>query len=304
MEKRKISVVMTVYNQEKYLVEAVMSVLGQEFVSPQLKGTELELIVVDDASTDKSGALLAGLAYNNADVMHVVTLPQNVGAGIARRRGIEEASGEWIATIDSDDWIDSNHFETLLLAGERERADIVVGGIVHHFQDGSVVVKKPAYFSGHGVEAVKKYLGSETMFCNNMIVRRELAQRERYSERRYVEDTPTVLRWMWLAGRVVYVPSATYNYRQNMASLCMTSSQWRTHLYCGLCACDMAVWYAGKDEWVARKMREEVAKYMQLVLNAEISMKDAGENGRELLEFVLKASRMVNINSCEARLAV
>lgn len=288
MDKR-ISVVMTVYNNEKFVVDALMSVLHQSI------SNELEIIVVDDASTDRSDVLLAGIAANYPESVRVVTLCQNVGAGAARRRGLSECTCEYVATIDSDDWIDEDHFERLLRVADERRADIVVGGIVHHFDDGSVVMKVPAYSEKKGSEAIRGYLNSKTLFVNNMLVRREIAVAEPYSMRRYVEDTPTALRWLWAAGRVVYVDAATYHYRQNTDSLCHRSSVWKTHLYCGLCAVDMADYFCERDEFTAQKMAVEAGKYLRLVFNSRMEAADVSENLRELAEFIVKSSKWVEV---------
>ena len=91
----RVSVVMPVYNRERFLGEAIASILGQTYA-------DLELIVVDDGSSDRSPDIISEYAARDARVVPVY-LQQNVGRGAARNRGIERASGEYIAGMDSDD---------------------------------------------------------------------------------------------------------------------------------------------------------------------------------------------------------
>ena len=95
----KVSVIVPVYNAEKYLQECVDSILRQTLA-------DLELILVDDGSTDTSPALCD--RYAEQDLRVRVIHQANAGSSAARNRGIEVATGEWIAFVDSDDFIDAN----------------------------------------------------------------------------------------------------------------------------------------------------------------------------------------------------
>lgn len=90
-----VSVVMPVYNAEKYILESVQSVLNQTYHN-------YELIIVDDASTDRSTELITSICKDNASVK-MIRLAENGGVSHARNTGIENSKGEYIAFIDSDD---------------------------------------------------------------------------------------------------------------------------------------------------------------------------------------------------------
>ena len=98
MERNKpaISVIIPVYNVEKYLDKCIKSVIAQTFSS-------LEILLIDDGSTDNSGAMCDSYALNDARIR--VIHKQNGGLSDARNRGIEEASGHYLSFIDSDDYI-------------------------------------------------------------------------------------------------------------------------------------------------------------------------------------------------------
>ena len=103
----KVSVIVPVYNAEKYLQECVDSILRQTLA-------DLELILVDDGSTDSSPAICDRYAEQDARVQ--VIRQANAGLSAARNRGIEVAAGEWVAFVDSDDFIDANMYRTMIIA--------------------------------------------------------------------------------------------------------------------------------------------------------------------------------------------
>lgn len=101
----KISIIIPVYNVEKYLPECIESIIAQDF-------PDFECLLVDDGSTDGSGALCD--IYAARDSRFRVFHQQNQGVSAARNRGIAEALGEWISFVDSDDWLDCSYLSNLL----------------------------------------------------------------------------------------------------------------------------------------------------------------------------------------------
>lgn len=113
----KVSVIVPIYNVEKYLNKCIDSIIEQSL-------REIEIILVDDGSTDNSGAIAEMYAQKDSRVK--VIHKENGGQGSARNYGIEVAQGKYIGFIDSDDWIDLNMYEELYIAAEKENADIAV----------------------------------------------------------------------------------------------------------------------------------------------------------------------------------
>ena len=110
----KLSVIVPVYNTEKYLRECIDSILAQTF-------TDFELILVDDGSTDNSGTICD--EYAEKDPRIQVIHQQNGGATAARRSGVRCACGEYITFVDSDDWISEDMYRIMV---EHTSADIVI----------------------------------------------------------------------------------------------------------------------------------------------------------------------------------
>ena len=118
MDKKPIiSVVIPCFNVEKYLKKALKSVLKQKFSYDTSKYTGLEIICVDDCSTDKTLKVISKFASRYSNI-RIVSLPKNSGPSVCRNAGICEANGEFIAFVDSDDWIEKGTFQKALNAME------------------------------------------------------------------------------------------------------------------------------------------------------------------------------------------
>ena len=124
----KISVTVPVYNTAQFLPRCIDSILSQSF-------TDFELLLVDDGSTDGSGAICN--AYAEKDSRIRVFHKENGGASSARNVGLNNAIGEWVTFIDSDDWIEENYFQIPF----EDDVDLYVqnwsfayGGIMEHYR--------------------------------------------------------------------------------------------------------------------------------------------------------------------------
>lgn len=122
----EISVIVPVYNVAEYLECCMDSLLAQKL-------TDLEIILVDDGSTDGSGELCdAYAAFSRVRVVHQV----NAGLGLARNRGLKIARGSYVTFVDSDDYVGPDFLEKLHQAAMEEDADLVIGGYAKVFQEG------------------------------------------------------------------------------------------------------------------------------------------------------------------------
>ena len=112
----KISVIIPIYNTEKYLDKCLSGILSQSI-------SDIEVICVNDGSTDNSLQILD--EYAKKDLRIKIVSQVNQGAGHSRNRGIKEATGEYLSFIDADDWIDNKFLEKALSTAEKTNADIV-----------------------------------------------------------------------------------------------------------------------------------------------------------------------------------
>lgn len=100
-----VSIIIPIYNVESYLAQCLDSILGQSYKN-------IEVICIDDGSTDSSGAIAQ--QYANKDPRVRIITQANAGQSAARNRGLEQASGEYVAFIDSDDYIDREFIKELV----------------------------------------------------------------------------------------------------------------------------------------------------------------------------------------------
>lgn len=125
---KKVSIVIPIYNAEKYLIRCIDSVINQT-------ESEIEIILVDDGSKDES--LNICKKFQTRDSRIKVIHQENAGVSAARNRGIEAANGKYIGFVDSDDWIEPMMYERLLDQAEKTNADIVMCDAMTVFSNGN-----------------------------------------------------------------------------------------------------------------------------------------------------------------------
>lgn len=121
MNQPLISVIIPVYGVEKYISQCLESVINQTYKN-------LEIIVVNDGTKDRSADIAKEYAAKDSRIK--VYDFQNGGLSVARNRGLEIATGEYISYLDSDDWLDTKMYETLLETAMKNEADMVKCGII------------------------------------------------------------------------------------------------------------------------------------------------------------------------------
>lgn len=210
----KVSIVAPVYNVREYLEKCVSSILSQT-------ERDFELLLVDDGSTDGSGALCDRLAESDPRIRAIHQ--ENQGLGGARNTGIREAKGRWLLLVDSDDWIDPEVLEKSLEAGERENADMVIFGFRTVDSEGNVLgtfVESPEKNRALSPKEHKEaFLIAPSAW--NKLYRRELFVRTglEYPSRVWYEDLRTTPKLTAASGSVVFLDYVGYNYLQRPGSI-------------------------------------------------------------------------------------
>ena len=226
----KISIVTTVYNIEKYIKQCLDSLLNSSY-------RNIEVILVNDCSTDNSMEIVN--EYED-DRLVVINHDVNMGAGWARKHGIEAATGEYVITIDGDDWISPTFIEDLAQNAMETNADIVSGGITIVHSEEYQEIKRFTPMISTGFKKIQDYGNQKIIFLNNKLVRRSMYEKVPYSTRRFCEDTPVVLPLLYYANAVSYVDNQGYFYRQHEQSLCHKVNKAEQALY--LCPM-LSLWY-------------------------------------------------------------
>ena len=215
MDTPVISVIVPVYNTAPYLPKCVDSLLAQDVKM-------LEIILVDDGSTDGSGAICDD--YASVDDRIYVLHQANSGAAAARNAGLAAAAGEYIGFADSDDWVEPDTYRYLLDLALCHGADIVQCGLL--FEEGSSVETRFAAAEERTVARGAGALASEdwVLFSNqiyNKLYRREILKNVHFSSDYVIgEDLLFNLDALEQASRLVFGTEAKYHYVQRQGSLC------------------------------------------------------------------------------------
>ena len=210
----KASVIVPVYKVEEYLEKCVQSILAQT-------ERDFELILVDDGSPDRCGALCDSLAQTDPRIR--VIHQENQGLGGARNTGIREARGDWLLLVDSDDWIEPKILEKAMEAGLREEADLVMFAFRTVDEQGrelGVFRENMPKERGIGLQEHKEALLTAPCAWNKLY-RRSFFQGTglAYPPRVWYEDLRTTPKLMAKAGRMVFLDEVGYNYLQRQGSI-------------------------------------------------------------------------------------
>lgn len=214
----KISIIMPVYNVEKYIRRCLDSIISQTF-------TDWECICIDDGTPDSSGKICD--EYAQKDSRFVVIHKENGGVSSARNAGLDVAKGEWICFCDSDDWVEKDYISSWYDFVKDSSYDIVVANVIDEYSDKSVpVVEKleeiphlniPKFFT-------QEYRGGlwVTFVKNNLLKQNNIKFGK---EIFFGEDFLFKIECLSVAKKVFYVNKFTYHYNKfNENSACQKIS--------------------------------------------------------------------------------
>jgi glycosyltransferase involved in cell wall biosynthesis len=216
-----VSVVLPVFNDETHLGGAIDRALA-------LEGVPVEVVVVDDGSTDGSRAIASAAAARDPRV-RVVLLPENAGVARARERGVREASAEWIWFVDSDDsWPADAAARLAGAATASPGTDVVVAGARVTFESGKAPTTReaPDRPAASGREAFLLLLaGHVTGHLWNKLFRREVLLGIEFVPAAVQSDLAMVAQALAAADRVCFVPEYVYDYRFRAHSIITSRSR-------------------------------------------------------------------------------
>ena len=203
-----ISVIVAAYNIADYIERGLNSICSQTY-------RNLEIIVVDDGSTDDTGALCDRIASEDERV-HVIH-KKNGGLAEARNVGIAGAKGSYIAFVDGDDWIDSDMYETMLGAMKEQHADAAVCRYrqVYKTHTDDQSVDRAILFEGqetlqYYVQETKEYAIQNAAW--NKLYRREILVNLVFPAGKWYEDIMFTTVALSRVQRCIYLDTAYYNY--------------------------------------------------------------------------------------------
>ena len=215
----KISIIVPVHNTEKYLRKCVASIQAQTYKN-------LEIILVENASTDNSLALCHELAKED-DRINVIHL--DVGdPSIARNEGIKASTGEFLGFIDSDDTIEPDMYEQMINLAIKEELDIVFCDFVKKYDyrsDRYVFENSGKVIVASAQEILKlNFKDKITQSQCTLLSRKKLFDEISFPENRYYEDTATTWKLLLKAKKAGHIARPFYHYYRHSGSIVHTPS--------------------------------------------------------------------------------
>lgn len=220
----KLSIILPVYNVEKYIEKCIMSVENQD-----ISKDDYEIIVVDDGTKDRSAEIAESMneKFGNIKIVH----KPNGGLSSARNKGLEYATGEYVWFIDSDDYIEENVLKMLTSKIYEDRLDLLMFNVYDVWPDkemaGFDVDEQPDRILS-GMEYIKGYDIGKSAWC--FIVKREILTDNNlfFTEGIIHEDYEFTLRLYEHVKRMTFTPIRVYNYLHREGSITTTVNEEQT----------------------------------------------------------------------------
>lgn len=206
-----VSIVVPVYNVEKYLPTTLESIQRQTFKN-------WECIVVNDGSTDNSGEICA--RFGAKDKRFKILNTPNGGVSTARNKALEVATGEYVAFVDSDDWVEDNFLETLYHTALKHEADVVQCGFVKEyvaFSHPKRPVKETVVYQD--LEAFLMFVRERVITGHmwNKLIHKNLITSS-FPIGELYEDMHVLTDWLQNSRKAVVIPDILYHYRMRKSS--------------------------------------------------------------------------------------
>jgi len=208
----KISIIIPVFNSEKYIHICLDSVLSQTFKN-------YECIIINDCSSDNSGKILD--EYSRKDErIKIINNKENKGSSLSRRIGFEMSSGEFIQFVDSDDWIAPDTLEKLYNKAISEDCDLLIFNVSYIDKDNNIKIIKQDHTSSEKIYIIRKIIYNEIKtYLFNKFIKRELLSIINFPVYSKSEDYYITIQYIYNAEKICYIDDYLYYYRYNETSL-------------------------------------------------------------------------------------
>lgn len=210
-----ISVIVPVYNVEKYIEKCILSILSQTY-------TEFELLLINDGSTDSSYEICK--QWTQKDPRIKVFSQNNCGVSAARNKGLDQAQGEYICFIDADDWIDKTFFEKML-SKMTEGIDVVITDFQEITEDGEILFDPAKHISYEGNRSSKETISDAyhsllyTRIVWGRLYKKAVWDNVRFKPLAYSEDTLAMFEILCHIQTIYLLNEPLYFYLQRNSSV-------------------------------------------------------------------------------------
>ena len=213
----KLSIIIPVFNAANYLERCIDSLLQQTL-------DDIELIFINDASTDQSLSILQRYSSQSQQrCIKIINLEKNGGISNARNIGLDTATGEYITHCDSDDWIDAEAYEILYDTAISQQADIVSCNFIHEYADHSTTCRQP--YTSDNKEMIKRLLSGQVFpsLWVSIIKRNIITDNNLHfpTGLNMGEDLLFNVKSYYYSNKIASVEKAFYHYRHSNNSVCI-----------------------------------------------------------------------------------
>lgn len=205
-EENKLSVIIPIFNVEKYLPKCLESVINQTFKN-------MEIILIDDGATDDSGKICD--QYGKCDKRIKVIHKKNEGTSCARNVGIDIATGKYISFLDSDDWIEPEMYETLIRLLEENNIEMACCGFKRIYENRSIVYGNTGIIKFYDIEtAINSLIKEEGIRFElwNKVFYRDIIGDIRFKNNQVFEEVYFDRKILMRIKNVVYIDKPMHNY--------------------------------------------------------------------------------------------
>ena len=217
-KKPLVSIIVPIYNVEKYLHKCIRSLVKQSY-------NPIEIIMVDDCSTDGSALIAKKYAEEHPDICCFIQRENNGGLSAARNSGMKIANGEWLSFVDSDDWVSEDYVSSLIATATSSEAEVVLGNANYVYDNGEMKSAnafgnlKPGASKKEIIALCRSYawgrLFKASLYYDSNIVFPEDIKRS--------EDIGTIIPILTKAGTIALLEKPIYYYYQRSTSISNTN---------------------------------------------------------------------------------
>lgn len=204
----KVSVIVPVYNNEKFVETCIWSLCRQTYQN-------LEILVINDGSSDNSGQILERMAEKDERIRLIHQ--KNAGVSAARNKGVELAEGEYLTFVDGDDYVSTDYIEKFYECAKKRKAELVICGVTYVEEDGRILKKiQPGEYR----RFEKEEWAARISAVGSHFYKRSLWEkyRIRFQEGERGEDMPISLLFSALCDKICTLPQCGYYYVQHSSS--------------------------------------------------------------------------------------
>ena len=218
-EEVDISLIIPVYNVEKYLERTLKSVENQTFKN-------FEVVIVNDGSTDRSMEIIEKFMNRNSNF--VLVDQENAGVGAARNAGIKISRGMYIAFLDSDDFLEPEYLEKLYFTAIKTGSDIVCCNFYFYYESTRLKIccpinSIPGVYSGEkALKKITSCIGTFSFLWNKLFKRSLFTNHKIEFYNMYFEDSAASPELFFYANTVTFIPNVLYNYVMRETSILHT----------------------------------------------------------------------------------